>query len=152
MHRRLFGEEGYLNKQQQPARGSLGSVEYKQQEEAGAASPSLPPSTWLSNKQSQMKQEQQPDTSTDDALLASSDVRPLPTPAFTPAASTGSTGAAAGAGAAGNKQQAVGADHPDLDPLHDNFTASEKEAEQLSALSRVIQQQQDTITKQVRHA
>ena len=37
----------------------------------------------------------------------------------------------------------------DLDPLHDSQSDSEKEAEQLSALSRVIQQQQDTITKQV---
>jgi hypothetical protein len=36
-----------------------------------------------------------------------------------------------------------------VDPLHDNLSDAEKEAEQLAALSKVIQQQQDTIAKQV---
>lgn len=147
---RLFGEEGYLNNKQQPARGSLGSVEYNsQQQQAGAPSPSLPPSTWLSNKQSQYKQEQADVVgSTDDALLASSDVRrPAPTPTRTPAPTA--TGAGAAVGSSSTKAKAAAAADPDYDPLHDNLSASEKEAEQLSALSRVIQQQQDTITKQV---
>jgi hypothetical protein len=138
----LFGEDGYANNKQQPARGSLGSVEYdsQQQRQAGAPTPSLPPSTWLSNKQSQYKQDQ-----TDDAVLASSDVRrPAPTPKPTV------TGAGAATTGGSSSTKAAAAADPDYDPLHDNLSASEKEAEQLSALSRVISQQQDTITKQVR--
>jgi hypothetical protein len=56
----------------------------------------------------------------------------------------GSSQASAGY-AKGASKAAAGA--TDGDPLHDSM--SEKEAEQLSALSRIIQQQQDTITKQV---
>lgn len=36
------------------------------------------------------------------------------------------------------------------DPLHDSHVQLEKEAEQLTALSKVVQQQQDTISRQVR--
>lgn len=143
---RMFGEEGY-NKQQPAARAGLGSVEYdSQQQEAGARSPSLPPTAYLTKKPDQQQQPQQADaaTGTDDALLASSDVRPKPTVPSNKA----STASAVGAGAAGSKKAAAA--DADLDPLHDNLSDSEKEAEQLSALSRVIQQQQDTISKQVR--
>jgi hypothetical protein len=136
---RLFGEEA--NKQQPAVRAGLGSVEYDSQQQQKAGAPSLPPTAYLTNKPDQ----QQADavTGTDDALLASSDVRPKPTVPSNKA----STGSAPAAGTAGSKKAAAA--DADLDPLHDNLSDSEKEAEQLSALSRVIQQQQDTISKQV---
>jgi hypothetical protein len=140
---RLFGEEA--DKQRPAARAGLGSVEYDSQQQQEAGAQSLPPTAYLTNKPDQQQQLQQADaiTGTDNALLASSEVRSKPTVP----SKEGSTGSVAAAGAASSKKAAAA--DADLDPLHDNLTDSEKEAEQLSALSRVIQQQQDTISKQV---
>jgi hypothetical protein len=60
------------------------------------------------------------------------------------AAGSGSAAAAAGAAAAGGAAASQAAD-----PLHDSSEKEAKETVQLSALSRVVQQQQDTISRQV---
>lgn len=137
---RLFGDEGTSNKQQ-PDRGSLGSSQFdSQQLQRGDHSPPLPPAARPPNQQ---QQDGEGAARTDDALLASADARATPAP-------VPSTAVGADASSSQQQQQKAAATDPDFDPLHDSLTDSEKEAEQLSALSRVIQQQQDTITKQVR--
>lgn len=125
-------------------------VDSKQQQLADAPAPPLPPSAVLSNQQQQ--QQSGGVASTDDALLASSDVQAVQTPpsatATTRVAST--QGAPATSNTASSSGGAGAADADALlDPLHDNQSDAEKEAEQLSALTRVIQQQQETIEKQV---
>jgi hypothetical protein len=60
------------------------------------------------------------------------------------------TGAGAAGATAGAASTAGGATASQVaDPLHDDSAKAAKEAAQLAALSRVVQQQQDTISRQV---
>jgi hypothetical protein len=128
----------------------LGSVEYKS--EASNQAATLPPAARLASQQ----QDEAAAGGGDNALLASKDVQPAAVASSSqqqqqqvqPTAATKETSTGAGA-ASSNSSSSTGAG-AHVDPLHDNLSDAEKEAEQLAALSRVIQQQQDTITKQVR--
>lgn len=65
-----------------------------------------------------------------------------------PAPAAGSTSAAPAAPAAGTQLAGTGSSST-TDPLHESPRKTDKEAEQLAALSRIVQQQQDTISRQV---
>jgi hypothetical protein len=110
-----------------PAAGILGSSEHQQQQQLQQQEPerqaALPPPL------AQPQQQERPATN-------ASTARAQPAVAAPQAPALSSTGAAAST---------------PHDPLHDSQSGSQKEAEQLTALSHVIQQQQQTIVKQVGH-
>jgi hypothetical protein len=86
-------------------------------------------------------------------------VTPIPTKPLDSAASvvpttgtgatTGGVAAAAGAAAIQPVAGAAVVSHAGTDPLHDSSEMAAKETAQLAALSKVVQQQQDTISRQV---
>lgn len=131
---RWFGDEDptWNAKEHSSSRASLASVEYNsQQRQPEAQPPPLAPSTALPNQQ-QQQQEQAATTAT-----------------AVPTASASEGSSKRSDTASNDDSKASGAGAAAMETPGGAQGDSEKEAEQLSSLSRVIQQQQDTITKQV---